>query len=151
MKPSDLRALVELAEQPNEAPRDSIEGAVQSLFHGVIDGIVNVVPQRMKVSSTVERSQHPVKIELKGTNSQGLNSALIVAVDMGEGFSSIVAKVRYALINGAGQPIASKGGQFHCGPKDSVKIIVKQFQAWLKQEESLSTAPVGPQTGPVAG
>jgi hypothetical protein len=101
----------------------------------------------MQTTTSVDRGKHPVKIELKGRNSQGLFSRLVVAVDLDQAMIGIRAQVQLQLFNQGGVPVANPGKVFVARRTDSVKVIVQQFKEWLGQAEALQMAPV-PQMAP---
>lgn len=135
--------------QQGEPPADSIEGAVLKLLHGLVDGITSSVPKTMQLSSQVNRSMRPIQIELRGRNSQGLNSRLVVRVDLDGGVQGIRADVVLMLFNAQGVPVANPSKSFAVRRTDSVREIVKQFGAWVTQAEQLQMAPVGAGGRPV--
>lgn len=124
-----------------EPPRDSIAGALQALQHGVIDGIVGAVPRIMRTSSQADHGRTPVQIMMRGQNSQGLASLLLVTVKMALQGARIEA--RLTLFAPDRRPVAQRDRAFQIGPADSVKVLVKQFGEWLGQAEALQMAPVG--------
>lgn len=124
-----------------EPPRDSIAGALQALQHGVIDGVVGAVPRIMRTSSQADHGRVPVQIVMRGQNSQGLASLLLVTVKLALQGARIEA--RLTLFAPDRRPVAQRDRAFQIGPADSVKTLVKQFGEWLSQAEALQMAPVG--------
>lgn len=132
-----------------EPPKDSIEGAVLNLLHVVIDGMVASVPRMMQASTSVNRATRPVRIELKGRNSQGLASVLTIQVDIDHSLQGLRADVRLVLVNQQNQPVHTPSRSFGARRNESVKTITKQFGEWLGQAEALQMQPVGSTGQPV--
>lgn len=147
MNPSfgELSTLLEQAVSPvtgrAEPPRDSIAGAVLALQHTVIDGVVGAVPRTMRTGSQADHSKSPVQVTMRGQNSQGLASLLLVSVEISLRGARIEA--RLTLFAQDQRPVARLGRAFQVSATDSMKSLVKQFADWLSQAEALQMAPVG--------
>jgi len=136
------------APQGGAPPKDSILGAVVALMHTAVDGMIAATPKTLQTASATDRAVRPVRVHLRGTNTQGLPAKLDIAVDM-DPARGLKAFASLVLTNAQGQVVANPRQAFACGPADSVKTLVKQYQEWIGQAEALQTAPISATGAPV--
>lgn len=129
-------------------PKDSVLGAVLSLVHATIDGMVAVTPKNLQSATSVDRGTRPVRVHLRGVNSQGFPAELDLVADL-DGSLRINAAARLVIRNAAGQVVANPTQTFTAAPSDSVKTLTGKFREWITQAEALQMAPIGSNNAPV--
>lgn len=129
--------------QQGEVPKDSIDGAIRSLFHTLIDAVAGGIPKNLQTTSHLEREGNPVVMYFGGRNSQGLPTALHVQVALDPSIQGIQIQIRMVVSNEQGVPVANPAQTFSASRQDSMRDVAKQVSTWIGQSEVLQMAPVG--------